>query len=177
MRGRYRRAQVSADGRTLVAVPEGRLRSLAVASAGAPARSIELDAPVHLVALAPAGDAGAVVAGGAVHGVDLRQGRSVWRAPLQGSSPIASSLSIGPDGVVAVGVLPDGERAMRSPAAAADAAVELFRNGRRLDVIPLRLPRAAAFSPAVVFDSASARLLVTDPSRVQMLDLGARLRQ
>jgi hypothetical protein len=169
--GTYRNFIATSGGQRVVAVPMNQPASLVIASgAGTPA-TLQLGGPVRATAAVPNSQLVAVAAGRTISTIDAATGRPVWQVQLEGASALPVSVSAAQNGVVAVGLLVNGDQAMREPAGPHDAAVWLIQGGRVLRRISFQVDKAAAWVPGVNLTRQGARVLVLTPQRSWAVDV------
>lgn len=171
MEGHYRSFAVSGGGTMLVAVPVGDPTVLAVEGVGRESSQISFPAPIRQVALTAEGDLVVVAVGGALSGIDTQTGAVRWERDLEGPSPLATSLRLGADGLIAVGVLLESNEATTRQQGPFPAAVELLRDGRRIQRFELGMRGLNAWVPSVALDPTERWLVVSDPSLAWAIDL------
>ncbi len=176
LEGDYRDAAAARGGRSIVAVNIARATTLQVAGlerAPAP-RAVQLPGPIRAVALTRAGDLAVVAAGASVFGVRPDTGAVVWEVKLPGADPVPTAIAVGDRGLVVVGALREGSRALASHEGPHPAVLAVLRDGRLLRSVEFDVARLAIRVPAVAVSPDERRLIVSDPSRLWVIDV-ARL--
>ncbi len=175
--GNYRNFEISSDGSVVAAAPFDRPTELTIQSGDGQPRSVSFEAPVRQLAVAPDGELIAVAAGSVVYAVDPRDGSALWQVELRGPAPLPTSLSLGPDGLIAVGVLNDSDRALQGGEGPYLAAVALFRDGELLRRIEFEVEALNAWTPSVFMDPEGMRLVVSVPNKAWALDVRSLIGQ
>jgi len=174
--GSFRNFRVAAEGRVITAVPLARPRSLTIVTRDPRSRSPttgvrELSEAVRQVTMTPDGALIAVTAGAEVIGLSPDASTELWRVKLEGPAPIASSLAVGRDGLVVVGALLDGSRALGGAPGPHPAMVAAIQGGRVLRITRFELESLNAWVPSVALDPNQRFLLVWDPTTIWSIDV------
>jgi len=174
--GSYRSFSLAAGGRVVAAVPVGQPRTLTLStrtgdSVAGQTRSIQFKDPVRQVAISNEGDLLVATSGADVVAVNPGSATETWRVTLEGQPPLTSSLSLGPNGLVAVGAVLDGARVLDGRRGPHPALVALIQNGRVLRTLRFELDSLNAWVPSVALSPDGRGLLVWDPTGVWSIDL------
>lgn len=171
LEGDYRDVAAAQGARVIAAVNVAHPSALQVAGLERAPRAIQLAGPVRGVALTRAGNLAVVAAGTSVYGVRPDTGAIAWELKIPGTDPVPTAIAVGDHGLVAVGALLDGARALAGHDGPHPAVLVVARDGRILRSVEFDVAQLAIRVPAVAVSPDEKRLIVSDPTRIWVIDV------